>query len=320
MEMSHGSMPGTVKHSLHGQVAHDQFVKPPSETETIEIGDFVGLVEWCSSEGAMIWLRYRNCMADIDIDDDEDFVPPLLPIPSSQVQRTHLPPTVKFNKERGYDLRPGDFVSVARGPQYMALGVVQSVDFVSTRLQFVSDSDQSLIDVPIRFVIKIRNAGFDTFKKVIGKEVYIIGGYRKGYRATLYNIRADSCTVAVHSEHGITVKLAGIATRTSLKRPRPAEPEPSSPLAHSPTSVPSSLVISGSLDPTKFLHPSHLSTADLTDKTFQSYIRHFLSNAAPKVPTPPTGPTGLTLSHLHRIPELALLASLVVSAETKCRD
>ncbi|KAG2136429.1 hypothetical protein DEU56DRAFT_947113 [Suillus clintonianus] len=107
--------------------------------------------------------------------------------------------------------------------------------------------------------------------------------------------------------------------RTSLKRPRPTL-EPSSPLTHSPTSVPPSLVIPGSTDPPKLLHPSLLRTADLTDKTFMSYLEHFLFNALPESPNPPTERAELTLSHLRRIPELALLASLVVVAETRRRD
>ncbi|KAG1863912.1 hypothetical protein F4604DRAFT_1586773, partial [Suillus subluteus] len=128
----------------------------------------------------------------------------------------------------------------------------------------------------------------------------------------------------------------------SSKRPLPG---PSSPLTHSATSGPSGFVVPGSADPPKFRHPSQLRTAELTDTTFQLYLKHYLDYApaqelewdfpaelsqsaqTPEVqtarawtPTPPTGPAGFTLSHLRRIPDLALLASLVVSAETKRRD
>ncbi|KAG1721949.1 uncharacterized protein EDB91DRAFT_1064161 [Suillus paluster] len=146
---------------------------------------------------------------------------------------------------------------------------------------------------------------------------------------------------------------------SSWKRPLPAH-EPSSPLAHSLTSAPSSLLIPGTIvsaalssthtqligsqDPPKFLHPSRLRTADLTDLTFQSYLKHYMQHAIGNVRhwdigewplSTPTElqPTGIlfashgqasnspafTLSHLRRVPELALLASRVVDAETRRR-
>ena len=61
------------------------------------------------------------------------------------VQRTRLPQTIKFTKEKGYDIKPGDVVSVARGPEYQTKGVVQNVDFLKARLTLLSESDHSLV-------------------------------------------------------------------------------------------------------------------------------------------------------------------------------
>ncbi|KAG2336659.1 hypothetical protein BDR05DRAFT_970944 [Suillus weaverae] len=109
--------------------------------------------------------------------------------------------------------------------------------------------------------------------------------------------------------------------------------EPSSPLTHSSTSKSSSLLIPGSIGPPKFLHPSRLRTADLTDVIFQEYLRHYLEHASgnrrewnygegiltqdrtPEVSTSPA----FTLSDLRRVPELALLANRVVYAEMRRR-
>ncbi|KAJ6468285.1 hypothetical protein C8R45DRAFT_875882 [Mycena sanguinolenta] len=91
-------------------------------------------------------------------------------------------------------------------------------------------------------------------------------------------------------------------------------------------------------------HPSKLHTHDLTDNAFRIYLKHYMDYAddvQPLVPEPSTPtkssrnalpPTdeplapraddticGFTLSHLRRVPELALMAKRVVKAEAKRR-
>lgn len=149
-------------------------------------------------------------------------------VPVTIIQRTKLPNTLRYTKDKGYDVRPGDVVSIARGPDYQSKGVVQSVDFPNARLTLLSDSDHSLvsikhidssmsdlpqIDVPITFIIKKSNVSLDSFNKIIGHEVFIVGGDRKGYRATLHNITSDTCTVAVHGQAHTTLRCQDIATR-----------------------------------------------------------------------------------------------------------
>ncbi|KAG1875693.1 hypothetical protein F4604DRAFT_1680591 [Suillus subluteus] len=124
-------------------------------------------------------------------------------------------------------------------------------------------------------------------------------------------------------------------------------PEPCSPLVHSMTSKPSNFLVPGSIDPPMFRHPSQLCTADLTDKTFQSYLKHYMQHrignvhhidegllSSPPDPQPiqthrmdtphdlpgqVSASPAFTLSHLCRVPELALLASQVTNAETRWR-
>jgi hypothetical protein len=67
--------------------------------------------------------------------------------------------------------------------------------------------------VPIGFVIKLQNASLDFFKKDIGQEVFIIGGDRKGYRATLYSFSSETCTVAIHGQQRTTIQLKDVVTR-----------------------------------------------------------------------------------------------------------
>ncbi|KAG0692152.1 hypothetical protein DFH29DRAFT_1009249 [Suillus ampliporus] len=94
-----------------------------------------------------------------------------------------------------------------------------------------------------------------------------------------------------------------------------------------------------------FWHPSQLRMADLTDETFQSYVKHYMQhrfgnvhhieegplssppNLQPNkthrtdtpyaLPGPASTPPAFTLSHLHWVLELALLASQVTNAETR---
>jgi ribosomal protein L24 len=144
------------------------------------------------------------------------------------VRRIRLAQTIKYTKDKGYDVKPGDFVNVARGPEYQTTGVVQSVDFATARLTLSSQTDGSLvspehlnsnisnlqqINVPMRFVVKIRNASLDTFKDMIGKEVFVIQGQHKGYRATLYDIGREHCSVALHGQKRILLKHPEVVTR-----------------------------------------------------------------------------------------------------------
>ncbi|KAI6116233.1 hypothetical protein F5141DRAFT_654393 [Pisolithus sp. B1] len=117
---------------------------------------------------------------------------------------------------------------------------------------------------------------------------------------------------------------------------------PSSPIkGSSPTKVP------GSPSKIKLRHPSRLRSSDLTSNTFRLHLKHYMDNTRvnPQADlsynqrkvqtnrlerTPMTQRTdalsskpepahGFTLSHLRRVPELALLAARVVRAEARRR-
>ncbi|KAG1794535.1 uncharacterized protein HD556DRAFT_1474554 [Suillus plorans] len=200
-------------YTLQPRLPSLQHFEPPPEPESLQVGDYIevlagehlkkcGIVEWIPVGGTMLWFRDANVILAGD-DVESSVVPSRIYVPMTIVQRTKLSNTIKFTKERGYDIRPGDVVSVARGPEYQRKGVVQSVNFPNARLTLLSDSDHSLISlnyldssmadlsqvqVPITFVTKNRNVDLDSLNKVIRQEVFIVGGDQKGYRATLYNI------------------------------------------------------------------------------------------------------------------------------------
>ncbi|KAG0703962.1 hypothetical protein DFH29DRAFT_874067 [Suillus ampliporus] len=215
-------------HAVPSQLPTQQYFEPPPDSESIEIGDNIrvgdgphagkfGIVTWITSGSTHLWFR------DVCTEDDTESSGGLssISVPTAFVQRTNLTNTLQYTKERGYDVRPGDIVSVVRGPEYQAKGFVHSVDFPNARLTLVSDGDRSLVDVPIRFVAKIRNASLDAFRNDIGQEFFIIGGNQKGYRATLYNLTSENCTIAVHGQRCTTLKVQDVVTKLTTVKALP---------------------------------------------------------------------------------------------------
>ncbi|KAG1846039.1 hypothetical protein F4604DRAFT_1688533 [Suillus subluteus] len=158
-----------LRHTLKSHVPTQQHFEPPSDSDSIEIGDYIQVLDGkhavCRvSQFLLQWFSGR------------------------------ISPRQSFSQKKGgYDIRPGDTVSVARGPEFGAQGLVQHIDFPNARLSLLCDGDKSLINVPIRFVIKTHNASLDSFKKDIGHEVFVIGGERKGYRGTLDSLSVETC-------------------------------------------------------------------------------------------------------------------------------
>ncbi|KAG1744338.1 hypothetical protein EDD22DRAFT_958636 [Suillus occidentalis] len=159
-------------------------------------------VRWLSKGGNYLWFQHESSN---------------IPVPIQTVQRIPNLQTLQFTQDRGYDVKAGDVVKVARGPEYPTKGVVRNVDFPNARLTLLTETDHSLVNVPIGFIIKVRNASLDSFKKDIGQEVYIIGGDRKGYRATLYSLSSTDCTVALHGQQRTKIQLKDVATRHGMR-------------------------------------------------------------------------------------------------------
>ncbi|KAG1758513.1 hypothetical protein EDD22DRAFT_849956 [Suillus occidentalis] len=199
-----------------------QYFEPPPDTDTIEIGDFIevldgehtgrcGVVDWLSKGDDRLWFR------DFFTPVDTESAPSSISVPIAMVQRTDIAQTIQYTRERGYDVKPGDIVNVACGPDYGARGIVHSVDFPNGCLTLLCDGDRSLIDVQIRFVIKLQNVSLDYFKKDIGQEVFVIRGDRKGYRGTLHSLNAKDCIIAIHGQQRTKFELQDVVTKYGMK-------------------------------------------------------------------------------------------------------
>ncbi|KAG1765876.1 hypothetical protein EV702DRAFT_1050865 [Suillus placidus] len=194
--------------------------------EAIQVGDYIeiliredkgkcGIVAWFPAGETQLWFWYVNTRTKGDTKHSSRL--PIFKIPTTFVRWMGLSQTLKYTKEKGYDVKPGDVVRVAHGPEYQMKGVVQSVDFPKARLTLLSENDRSLIDIPIDFVVKLRNAPLDSFNDVIGQEVFVIRGNQKGYQATLYNIGREFCTIAMHGQARTEFKCQDIATRYGMR-------------------------------------------------------------------------------------------------------
>jgi len=102
-----------------------------------------GVVNWFAKGDDNLW--FRNILTTDDTEPNDGLGTIL--VPAAIVWRTDLTKTLPFTKERSYDVRPGDVVIVTRGPEYDAKGVVQSVDFLNTRLTLLCDGDCSLVSI-----------------------------------------------------------------------------------------------------------------------------------------------------------------------------
>jgi transcription elongation factor len=130
-----------LSHTLQARLPTQQLFKPPPSVESIQIGDSIdvlvgehmgksGIVRWLSKGGNYLWFQHESSN---------------IPVPIKTVQRIPNLQTLQFTQDRGYDVKAGDVVKVARGPEYSTKGVVQSVDFPNARLTLLAETDHSLV-------------------------------------------------------------------------------------------------------------------------------------------------------------------------------
>ncbi|KAG2094639.1 uncharacterized protein F5147DRAFT_657116 [Suillus discolor] len=131
---------GDIFHLCQDISKEEQHYEPPPD-ESIQVRDRIEVLigEHMGKCGIVSWFPVGADEAEYSLG------PPIIQVAAAFVRWTHISQTIAYTKERGYDVRPGDVVSVARRPEYQAKGVVQSVDFPKARLTLLSESDQSLI-------------------------------------------------------------------------------------------------------------------------------------------------------------------------------
>ncbi|KAG2067229.1 hypothetical protein BDR04DRAFT_1120628 [Suillus decipiens] len=219
-------LPGSVPFESYAAIttAYASIFQAPLDSESIEIGDNIqvwdgphagkfSIVTWITTRSTYLWFCNICIEENVDITDGLSSIS----VPIAFIQCMNLMQTLQYMKERGYDIRPGDTVSVVHGPEYQGKGFVHSVNYPNARLTLVCDGDRSLVTILLRFVAKIHNTNLDAFCNDTGKEVFIIKGNQKGYRATLYSYNSEHCIIALPGQQCTKLKLQNIVTRYGMR-------------------------------------------------------------------------------------------------------
>ncbi|KAG1822069.1 uncharacterized protein BJ212DRAFT_1477898 [Suillus subaureus] len=123
------------------------------------VGEYMGkcrIVVWFPIGGTTLWFQAGGNIKDELINTPTAFVQHICPFK-----------TLQFTNERGYDVKPGDIVTVACGPEFQMKGVVQAMDFSNACLTLISEGDYSLVNIPTGFALKISNMNLDSFCDII---------------------------------------------------------------------------------------------------------------------------------------------------------
>jgi hypothetical protein len=72
----------------------------------------------------------------------------------AMVQQMNLTHTIQHTKDKSYDVRPGDVITVAHGLDYGAKGVMRSIYIPNAHLTILCNSDRLLIST-IHFISNI---------------------------------------------------------------------------------------------------------------------------------------------------------------------
>jgi hypothetical protein len=141
-----------LKHMVHSQLPTQQYFESPKLNNSIEIGDYIEVLkgEHVGKCGVINWFPKGDTKLsfhDIFTVDNNESSSGLLSIsvPIAIVQWMSTTQTIQYTKERGYDVKPGDVMTVVRRPEYEAKGVVQGVDFPNAHLTLLCDIDHTLV-------------------------------------------------------------------------------------------------------------------------------------------------------------------------------
>ncbi|KAG0695510.1 hypothetical protein DFH29DRAFT_879991 [Suillus ampliporus] len=104
-----------IDQTLQGHMSTQPYVNPPQEPKTIEIDDYIQVLigDWIEKSSMVQWISdgfiwFQN-EADLLRNNDYSGVAPLfIQVAATTIEHMCLPATLKFTKEYGYDIRPGD--------------------------------------------------------------------------------------------------------------------------------------------------------------------------------------------------------------------
>ncbi|KAF9233647.1 hypothetical protein BU15DRAFT_66401 [Melanogaster broomeanus] len=191
----------------------------PSEQDLDEVmlGDLVtvikgnyngmlGTVDWISPDDGWMWIMAQYWKGG-DITDQSSVIVHL-----DEVMVSKLARLLTFSKEKGYDVTVGDTLQIVRGNLHGTVGIVRCVDFAKAVVELISDVDGCPIAIAIPLCTKVSEFSLPIVPSSVGRDIWIIGGEKKGFRATLRSLNRQSSVVSLPGYYSLEVKNKDLCT------------------------------------------------------------------------------------------------------------
>ncbi|KAI6094696.1 hypothetical protein EV401DRAFT_2084192 [Pisolithus croceorrhizus] len=179
-------------------VAEPHVVLPLSEDEAL-LGNIVqvhrgpyasqtGIIEWISPNGKVWMFNCRKGKGKEDSERDPTPSQSMVAMNASDLHIERAPSTLTLSKDKGCNIAVGDTVEVARGQWRHSQGIVKAVDLIKASLDFMHLEDGIQISIPIMFSHKVKEHFDYGLSKFVSRDVWVIGGDKKGTRAMLRSL------------------------------------------------------------------------------------------------------------------------------------
>ncbi|KIJ05986.1 hypothetical protein PAXINDRAFT_20793 [Paxillus involutus ATCC 200175] len=135
----------------------------PGDIASVVTGQYhgsIGLIDWISATDG--WMGIVARIKGHDKDDTADET--ALIVHSAEVVISKPSQTLTYSREKGYDVTIGDTLHI---------------------VELVSDSNGHVVNIPIPLCMKVAEFSPAQVTRSIGLDIWIVGGDKKGFRATL---------------------------------------------------------------------------------------------------------------------------------------
>jgi hypothetical protein len=199
----------------------------PGDIASVVTGQYhgsIGLIDWISATDG--WMGIVARIKGRDEDDTADET--ALIVHSAEVVISKPSQTLTYSREKGYDVTIGDTLHIVRGEHHGLTGVVRTIDLAKAKVELVSDSnghvvrsyfrflwdntDVLQVNIPIPLCMKVAEFSPAQVTRSIGLDIWIVGGDKKGFRATLRGVNRKSCLVSIHGYPNLEVRKHQLCT------------------------------------------------------------------------------------------------------------
>ncbi|KIJ06250.1 hypothetical protein PAXINDRAFT_20549 [Paxillus involutus ATCC 200175] len=178
----------------------------PGDIASVVTGQYhgsIGLIDWISTTDG--WMGIVARIKGRDEDDTADET--ALIVHSAEVVISKPSQTLTYSREKGYNVTIGDTLHIVRGEHHGLTGVVRTIDLAKAKVELVSDSNGH---------VKVAEFSPAQVTRSIGLDIWIVGGDKKGFHATLRGVNCKSCLVSIHGYPNLEVRKHQLCTDSSI--------------------------------------------------------------------------------------------------------